>query len=823
MIRRLLLGVLLAGSLSFLVACDTAEERAEKHFQTALEHLENGDEIRAIVEFRNVFKLNGRHQEARLTFARLKRSRGELVEAYGQYLRLVEQYPENLEGRRALSQMAVDAEDWEEAARHGAVATEMAPDDPVVRAVNINLDYHSAIQNRNLAAQTAAREKAQALVVDFPDLMTAHRVIIRDLLRRRDWPAVLAAIDAAPEAPEIFPLRLGVLNELGDTEAFEAHLKELIDRFPDEAALPEALVHWYMSRGNADAAEAFLRSRLDPAAASPKAEVTLIRFLSNVRGPDVAAAELDRIIAENVSNKTLYRTLRAALLFETGERDQAISELEALLAELGPSDATNSIKVTLAQMLINAENPVGARNLVEEVLASDPRQVEATKLKAAWLIDDDKTGEAIASLREALSQSPRDPAIMTLLARAHERDGNRDLVAEMLSLAVEASRSAPDTSLRYATFLLMEGKEISAEGILQNALRLQPGNPQILRALGQTYVRLKDWGRVEGVIQALRKIDPTGSQDVINELTARKLSGQELEDDLQSFLKGLTTEGQGNVGVDVAIVQAHINRGNLPAARAYLNSALAQRPDSNVLYFVLGSVQAMDDQIDEAETTFRSILEKTPEAERVWVALYRLHLSQKDEAKAGAVLEQAQEALPDNVDLKLIHAGALERKDDLDGAILVYEALYALDSSNLVVANNLASLLTTHRDDAESLERAYIIGRRLRSRDFAPFQDTYGWIAYLRGNYEDALIHLRPASAGLPGDPEVQYHLAMTYVALERYGEALAQFEKTAELVGPVQKPHFMDTVTAEIARLSSVRDAVEGVPENGTTEGEGN
>ena len=823
MIKRLLLGVMLAGSFTLLAACDSAEERAEKHFQTALVHLENGDEARAIVEFRNVFKLNGRHMEARLTFARLKRDRGELAEAYGQFLRLVEQYPENFEGRRALAQMAVDSEDWEEAARHGAVATEMAPDDPIVQAVNINLDYFSAVQKRNLSAQTTAREKAELLVADYPDLMTAHRVIIRDLLRRRDWPAVLAAIDAAPEAPEIFPLRLGVLNELGDTEAFEAHLKELIDRFPDEAALPEALVRWYMSRGKADAAEAFLRSRLDPTAESPKAEVTLIRFLTNVRGPDIAAAELEKILADNASNKTLYRTLRAALLFEAGDRNQAISELEALLAEQAPSDETNRIKVTLAQMLINTGNPVGARMLVEEVLSSDPRQVEAMKLKAAWLIDEDKTGDAIASLREALSQSPRDPVILTLLARAHDRDGNRDLVSEMLSLAVDASRSAPDTSLRYATFLLLEGKEISAEGILQNALRLQPGNPQILEALGQTYVRLKDWGRVEGVIQALRRTNPIGSQDIINELTARRLVGQELQDDLQSFLEGLSIEGQGNVGVDVAIVQAHVNRGDLPSARAYLNSALEKNPDSDVLHFVLGSVQAMDDQTDEAEATFHGILERTPDAERVWIALYRLHLSQKDEAKADMVLEKALEVLPDNINLGLVHAGALELKGDFDGAIKAYEALYVLDSGNLVVANNLASLLTTHREDAESLERAYIIGRRLRSRDIAPFQDTYGWIAYLRGNYEEALAHLRPASAGLPNDPAVQYHLAMTFAAMERNEEALAQFEKTAELVGTGEQPRFMGVVLKEIERLTSSLSPRGGLTVNGTTEGEGN
>ena len=67
------LASLLCAAFLFLSACDTAEERAEKHYQAGLALLEEGDVERALVEFRNVFKLNGQHKEARLTYARLER------------------------------------------------------------------------------------------------------------------------------------------------------------------------------------------------------------------------------------------------------------------------------------------------------------------------------------------------------------------------------------------------------------------------------------------------------------------------------------------------------------------------------------------------------------------------------------------------------------------------------------------------------------------------------------------------------------------------------------------------------------------------------
>jgi tetratricopeptide (TPR) repeat protein len=141
--------------------------------------------------------------------------------------------------------------------------------------------------------------------------------------------------------------------------------------------------------------------------------------------------------------------------------------------------------------------------------------------------------------------------------------------------------------------------------------------------------------------------------------------------------------------------------------------------------------------------------------------------------------------------------------------------MYERAPNQPVIANNLASLMSTYREDAESLERAYRIARRLRGSDFAPFQDTYGWIAYRQGDYDEALEHLEPAAAALAQDPLVQFHLGMTYAALERNEEALEQLQRAVELAGPEETRAQFETARAEIARLedamqsTTVEDAV--------------
>lgn len=805
MIKPTFLALISAGLLSF---CDTAEERADKHFQSGLELLEEGDVDRALVEFRNVFKLDGQHREARLKYAEAERARGNLREAYAQYLRLIEQYPDNLEGQRALAELALESNNWDEARKYGATAAELAPNDRLVQAINTTLAYRDGIAANDATAQREAVTKAQELVSEDPDLMMVQRVIIDDLVRAQDWTAALSAIDAAlvkaPESMELYTIRLGVLNQLGETAEVRAQLEDMVSRFPDDQSIPTTLVRWYLSQGNVEAAEAFLKQRADVEPRNVENIITYVRFLSEVQSREAASSELDRIIASDPPEKERLIALSAGFRFDLGERDAAIAELEALIEGSEPSDERRSIMVMLARMLETTDNRVGARALVEQVLAEDANQTEAMKMRAGWLIEGDRSDEAIVTLRSVLGQAPEDAQAMTLMAQAHERAGNRDLMAEMLSRAVDASRNAPDESLRYARYLIAENNLRTAETVLINALRLTPNNLALLGGLGEIYMREQDWPRVTQVIETLTGQDNAAAERVANELTARKLAAQNREDELMGFLDGLADEGANGLGAAAAIVRTRLAQGDAEGAQDYARETLNQNPGDINARFLMASVQAITDEVEAAEAAFRDLTAEAPQDTRFWLALYNVLAVQEEVAAARQALQDGLDAVPGDLRLNWALAGVLEREGDVAGAIDIYEQLYAADSNNLIIANNLASLLATGREDAESLERAHEIARRLRDRDIPAFQDTYGWIAFRRGDLDTALIALEQAAAGLPTEPTVQYHLARTYVALERDTEALEQFRKVVELAADGPEPAYMEEVKGEIDRLSA-------------------
>jgi tetratricopeptide (TPR) repeat protein len=791
-----------------LAACESSEERAEGHYQAGLEHLEAGDVDRALVEFRNVFDLDGFHREARATYARLMRERGRQGEAMGQYLRLVEQYPDDLEARRALTEMAIASGDWEAVERHATHAASLAPEDASIRAALVGLAYRDALEAGDDAARGQAAREADALLRADPELAGARFVALDDRLRAGDAEAALAlvegGIEIAPNEPDLWTRRLQLLRETGREEEIGPSLREMAERFPEDQAIRATLIRWLVSQDELGEAEAFLRGLVDPADPEPGARVTLVRFLQEMRGPEAAGAEIDRILAEGASDPVLFGAMRAGLEFEAGEREAAIARMRAVLEEASPDEAApgrvESARVALARMLEADGNPVGAREQVELALEADPSQVEALKLRAAWLVEDDETGDAIADLRQALGTAPRDPEILTLLARAHEREGNRELMAEMLALAVDASEGAPEPALRYAAHLVEEGRTGPAEDVLMEAMRANPRDVDLARALGRLYVSTGEWERVEQAVATLRGVGTEEAERAADGLVALRLGAQDREGELMDFLEELSEEGEARA--DAAIVRSHLARGDAEAALAHAEAALERAPDDPSLRFLRAAVLAGTGRDAEAEAEYRALLDERPEAERVWLALHGLERARGDLEAAGAVLREAVEAAPGSVALRWTRAGALEQAGDVEGAIAIYDALYEEDSDNPVIANNLASLITTHRSDAESLERAAVIARRLRGSDVPQFQDTYGWIALRRGDVGAAIEHLEPAAAGLPDDPRVQHHWGLALARAGRGEEARGVLERTLALLGEA-RPDYREAVEAELAALS--------------------
>ena len=792
-----------------LAACQSSEERAEEHYQSALALISEGDVDRALVELRNVFDLNGSHREARTLYADTLVEQGQDREAYGQYLRLAEQFPDDLNARLNLSRIAMSVRDWEELRRHGSVAMELAPDAPEVQVISATLDYASAIEDEDAPARREVLRRAAALSEEQPEDLQLRRILVDGALRDNDLEAALtevrAAQEIAPDDRSLYDTEVPLLAQLGRPEELEAALRDMIDRFPGDETIVSNLVRFYLSRDELDEAEAFLRDRAaqaDPEGVTDNT-IDLVRFVLVQRGPDAALEELETAI-ESSETPDAFRSLRARILFDSGETDQAISEMEDLLDGAGDDDTTaNADRVVLARMLDATGNRVGAQRLVTRVLDLDRTQIDALKLEAGWRIAADNADGAISLLRTALDEAPQDVEALTLMAEAHLRNGNRDLARDMMSLAVQASNSGAVETRRYVALLLEDERYSLAEEVLIDALRVAPDNLTLLIDLADIYIRMQDWGRTAQVEAQLRRIDTPAAARAADGVQASRLSAQGRMDDAIDFLEDLATRNDGDIAARVAVVRARMASGDIDGALNYAEEMSTEAPDDIARTMVYGAALSVAGRQEDAEASYRKVLEQNDQIENAWIGLLRALYAQGDVEGGQSTLEAGLAAMPDAVNLLWAQASFLEQSGDREGALTIYETLYDRMPDSPVIANNYASLLSSLRDDADSLARAYSVARRLRDTEQPAFQDTLGWIAHQRGDEQAAVEYLEPAAAALTNDPMVQYHLAETYFALGRDADALAQFEKVLDLAGDNDARPQFETARSRIETLT--------------------
>lgn len=807
---RTLLSVCLISALFVLSGCESSEKRAERYYQSGLALIAAGDEDRALVELRNVFRYNAIHKDARKLYADLQLKRGNLFEAYSQYLLLVEQYPDLPDVRQILAEVAIGRGDWDEAERHGREAIRLAPSTQPIMAIKAALDYRDGQKKQDLVLQAASVDLARQVLASSPENIVARRVVIEDLLVGVDpqsaMPEINLALQYNSEMIELHVLKLQLLIDRNEPGPIGTQLQIMAEKFPENEKVRAGLVAWYLDQNKPDEAEAYLRQLSVKLGDDPTAQMNVVRLLQQTKGPEAAGKELDALILSHADkpNAATYQSLRASIDFENGRQAEAIAALVALVDSTSKTDETRSIKVMLAKMHELSGDSEAARARVDEVLAEDRSNIEALKMKATWLIDADKPSEAIIALRTALDQNPRDPEILTLMATAHERDGSPELAGERLALAVEVTGSAAKESLRYAAFLLENGNDLSAaRSILLDALANAPTDLEVVRGLAQILVLQRDWARAMELVTTLRSMQQADSGRTADSIEAAVLLGQEKTEQSITFLQDMIDKGQGDVSSIAIIIQTQIRAGKTAEARSYLNDALAKTPDNVGLRFLSGNLYSMMGETAPAEKIFRALIADDASAEPVVQSLYALLKSQGRHKEATDLLDQSIANYRESMMLRWIKAGELEASGDIEGAIAVYEELYAEDSGNLVVANNLASLIATNRTDPNALERAYAIAKRLKGNPTPAFQDTIGWIEFRRGSPDDALLSIEPAAKKLTTDPMVQLHLGMVYNALGRFDEAKATLTQALQLAGESKLPAF-DEARSLLAKLAS-------------------
>ncbi len=631
-----------------------------------------------------------------------------------------------------------------------------------------------------------------------------------------------AAISLFPD--EIQPyINLAEMQSIAkDRASAEATLKQMCAQ-PKLKDLPEpkyVLAEFYIKGDQSKLAEQPLRDAVAVAPKNAEYRRKLAVYLASQDRVDDAIAALDAAGAD--SNSPILMTSRLEILASAGRYTAAEAAVNVAIKD-HPTDA--NWYAILANALYNQSKFDAAIASAEKALAIDPRNNRALITRAMSKLNrpGGDLSEAIKDLEAYRDLNPQDNNVRRLLADAYMRRQRPDDATRELEIALHNSpedRQVRSTLLEYyrTTQRWSDGDQIVKDA--QSIDKLMK-DPEWLSAESTWMVVRHQWPQALEKIRSAMYYAPKDPRYV--QLFMSVLLSTQNE-------STLLRETEPMIAADPGRWWIYQARGL--ARKAMKNDAMAETEFSKAVNTAL----ALKDP-DAVETTISTMRQQVspdkalqliePHAAenlRYLISTASLYLQMgNDDAclkNVANLMNQVDAASPDIQARILTFCGAAYsavKPQQTDNAIKAYERLVKLQPDNPEALNQLAWLLATGikperpQDALQYSTRAYnLISGANR---FSPtIFDTQGWVLYLCGKVDDAVLILRQVVEQTPANIDARYHLGMAYKKQDKRDEAAAQFSAAKQLIDTAESAkapvdaELKKAVLTAIEQLSSLK-----------------
>jgi len=763
--------------LLLVAACDTPEEKVQNHYESGQELLEEGNLIKAKLEFRNALQINGKFVPALYALGLLEEQDGKLQQARGLMGRVLDLEPKHYDASIKFGKFMLVAGQLDKALELSD--TVMSLDGTRAEA----LAFRAAVLYKLEDTQGAITNAKKALEVD-PANIEAIAVLAAERIAAKDFEGAVAYLDQGLKLNEknvtLNLIKIQALGSLENNDEAEGVLKQLINFYPEARGFKTALVRFYLRQKRVDDAEEIIRAIAAGVPDELQANLDVVRFMNTLKGTEAAQNELIALIERGGKNKFSYQLALARLQFASGKREDAKKILLDVVAVSDTEEQRLEAKNRLAELLIADGKPEEAARLVEEILARDAKNADGLLIRASLRLADKKMDDAISDLRTVLKDRPESVRALMMLGAAHELNGSAELADDRMTTAFQASKFSPGVGLSYASFLVKNGALGRAEDALIKILTREPRHLASLRALAQVRISRQNWIGAQEISDILAGLGDDKS--VTSQIKGIVLQGQDKPEESINAYKDAQAAKPDAVRPMVSLVRAYVQNGQLDRAEKFIQSVIKSTEKNLYAKVILAQLHAIGGNPEQAEATFREAISENPEEPVAYTSLTAYYIGQQKDDDASKTVSSGLEKIPGNVSLSLLKANILERGDDYDAAIAQYEELYKTNPNSEVIANNLASMLSEYSTDKAVIERAYELAKRFRSSDIPHFKDTLGWIQYRLGKFEEATSLLKEAVDKNPSEPRFRYHLGMSYLANEQTSSGIRELEEALKL-----------------------------------------
>ncbi len=729
------LAAILLIALAF-VGCDNDPKVArQKYLDTGNRYFKNGKYREAVIFYKRSLQKDGRFAEAYYALGNAELKSGKPAEALRAYQRCIELDRNNTDAASKLAEiyLAVYAR------------SETKPKN-ILKEIE---DISKRLLDKDPKSYDGLR------------LQGFLRLAGNDLKGAIE--SMMAAEKIKPYQKELSTVLFQIMLQDNRADEAFAYINRAIAADKENAANYDVLYAEYAKKEMIPQAEEVLKRKI---AALPKQPILPIQLAAHyfaAKQFDKMQAVLDGLVQTGKTNKTLEqpRMLVGDFYFKIRDFEHALQQFEEGAKELPAKKHEYQRRVVETYVFMNKKTD--AVRLVEQILKEDPKDNEATAMRASLLLQSgtkDQVDTAVSDLQSAVSRTPQNHVMRLNLAKAFLARGDSDQARVQLQEALKLRPDFQIAKIALAQIFLQKQEFGRALEYANQVLAYDPNEVRgrLLRATA--LYGSKDLTGARKDLDVILERYPNLNDALYMKARLQLDLGEKdaAQATFEKMMKVNPSDPRGMLGS----VESYLQLGKGDLAVKTIEAELAKAPERNDIRNALANTAVRVGNYERALPEFLKLLAATPKDASVVLRLAEVYKRMGDDANAVKYFRQGGTLLPNDPISMINLAMIYDRQGKNAESKPLYEQIIKMDPGNVLALNNLAMILA---EQGTELDMALTYAERAKQKlptdiDVA---DTLGLI-YIKKNLSDQAIGVfNEIVRKDPNRSIFHYHLAMAY------------------------------------------------------------
>jgi len=756
-----------------LISCGGVEERKAVYMEKAKSSINAGNLDKARIELKNVLQIDPKDGEAYYQLGKIYEQQKEYRKAYGNYLKAEELAPDLLENHARLGRFyLLLMNDIDKAQSKIDLILSKEPSN------SDGLLLKAAVMLRNKKPEESIGI-AKTIVSQNPNHIESVAFLASLYVKDKNEEEAIKVLDVAlknnQDNERLNKLLATVLVANKDYGRAESMYKDFLERNPDSSTSYNNLAAFYNEIEKQTKAKKTLRESIENDTSDEDRVLIFIKYIRAIEGDQAAITELNSFVSSN-NRMGKLRTALAELYVLSDDTESAIKIYNDAINDFSEEVTGITARTALASIYINEKDFDKAAEVVEEALLISPSNPQVNYLRAKFAVREKNFEQAIISLRIVTKEMPENIDAFLLLTAVYQQEDNKEQADRTLKSAYENNKTNAPGLLKLAQYHLSRNikkadkiidnynsiKENDYNGLSIKATILNQNKKftdayEIANILIESYSD-KPNGYLQTVPYYVQKQDKKGAISLLEK-------GYLSVEDNSKILLLLTTLQVGEKQFDIVI-----NR---------IKAEIKSSPDDVQLKIMLAKVYMVKDETNLAESMLKEAVSIDSVVEEPYLLLSQIYQTKRDINAVKEILIKGQKNVESSLKIPLRLASAYESEESYTSAIAVYRKVHEKQPDNLVIINNLASMLSDYGNDNDDLEFAKVLADKLKESGQLVFLDTIAWVYFKLGDYEVAINNLTQVVEKAPDINIFNYHLGMAYKMAGDKAQAKVYLEKS--------------------------------------------